>query len=413
MKRKITYLLLCVFVLSLLLNTTVKAAGANITFSTKEDTVVKGEKILVNIHVTSEVEIGDFETFISYNSDVLEFVEGNSFIAGGEGLLKLSHTNVLEGEKERKYVLEFKAIRIGKGEIAIDGKPEIYDFETNTNMSVSSNRMTVEVVPEEKASNNSNLKELKISPAVADFKFEKEKTEYKFTVENSITKLIISAKPEDEKSSVTVDGDINLKEGDNLISLVVKAESGDITTYTLEVTRLKGEETGEDGETVLGENAVIGKVEVIQVEEKRYIQNGYRYQIPEEGLTEELIQEYSLQDYKEISYKIGEMEITAYEKEGEEDFLLLYLMNESGETGLYQYDKKENTLQRYIVQPVVEEPDTVPTIEEEMITKKEANSRIKNYRIAVIILSVAVTLLTIGGIAALWYYHKQKGNHSK
>lgn len=413
MKRKITYLLLCMFVLSLLLNTKVKAAGANITFSTKEDIVVKGEKILVSIHVTSEVEIGDFETFISYNSDVLEFVEGNSFIAGGEGLLKLSHTNVLEGEKERKYVLEFKATRIGKGDIAIEGKPEIYDFETNTNMSVSSNRMTVEVVPEEKASSNSNLKELKISPSVSDFKFEKEKTEYKFTVENNITKLIISAKPEDEKSSVTIDGDINLKEGDNLISLVVKAESGDITTYTLEVTRLKGEETGEEEEPVLGENAVIGKVEVIQVEETRYIQSGYRYQIPEEGLTEELIQEYSLQDYKEVSYTIGEMEITAYEKEGEEDFLLLYLINEAGDMGIYQYDKKENTLQRYTVQPVVEEPDTTPVIEEEMITKEEANSRIKNYRIAVIILSVAVTLLAISGIVALWYYYKQKRNHLK
>lgn len=396
--RKSTYLIIFMLLFAFLLPINVKAAGVNITFTTKEEKVTKGQTITVNIKVSSESLIGDFETFISYNSNVLEFVEGASFIAGGEGLLKLSHNNVMEGDKERKYVLEFKTIDIGKSEISIDGKPVIYDFDTSLNMSVSSNRITIDVIPEQTASTNSALKELKISPAIEGFQFKKETTDYSLTVNNEVTKLVISAKPEDEKSSVTIDGDINLKEGENLISLAVKAEAGNITTYLLEVERLPkpdpepGEEDPGESEDIDDNKIQLGTMEVITIEDKIYIQRGYRYQVSEE---EAAIPE----GYIKTTYTLDNVTIPAYTREAEPEgeFLLFYLVNTEGNKDFYQYDRIEHTLQRYNKTELpAQEDNTDESLEEDIKMKEEYNKQLRKYKTITGVFIGTTIILLIG-----------------
>ena len=57
--------------------------------------------------------------------------------------------------------------------------------------------------------------------------------------------------------------------------------------------------------------------------------------------------------YKKTTIKIGENEITAYQKDKNSDFYLIYGMNvDSGNTGWYHYDSVDNTIQRYDVEEI-------------------------------------------------------------
>lgn len=379
----------------------VRAAGVNITLSANNETVVKGETITVSITLSSELLIGDFETFLSYNSDVLEFVEGASFIAGGEGLLKLSDTNVLEGDKIRKYAIEFKAKELGSSEISINDKPSVYDYENNTNMSVSSNRINIEVNAKREASNNASLASLKISPAIDDFKFDSETTNYNLLVDNQVEKLIISAKPADELSTVSIDGDINLKEGLNLISLVVKAEAGNVKTYILQIERKEGEkEEANEDETEKEEgNFEDVNLEVEMIDSEIYIKNSFKFKVVTD-------QEVDIpKGYIKTSIILDGVTIPAYTKidKLDSDFILLYCINSEGKEEFYQYDRVENTLQRY------NKEDSDKNISKVVIAEDEVpNSENSTLILGIIIGILGLIIVVLGVILIRIYLKKEK-----
>lgn len=98
-------------------------------------------------------------------------------------------------------------------------------------------------------SSNKNLSTLKIKDVELSPKFSKEVTQYTAKVDGDVTKLDITSKAEDSKAKVTVEGNKDLKEGDNIIKIKVTAE--DETTRTYFVTVTKGEETADNKELKL------------------------------------------------------------------------------------------------------------------------------------------------------------------
>ena len=405
MIKRIKYLSFCILFLGILssffISNRAMAAGVNIDITTKNESVVKGETITVSITLSSDQLIGDFETFLSYNSDVLEFIEGASFIAGGEGLLRLSDTNVIEGEKIRKYALEFKAKELGSSEVAIYDKPSVYDYDNNTNMSVSSNRLTIEVIAKREASSNADLASLKISPALNDFTFDSEITDYNLVVDNHVEKLVISAIPSDELATLSIDGDINLKEGMNTISLVVKAEAGNKKTYTLQIERLyeeKEEESSEDE----GEKEEIGetvKIEVEKIGNDIFIKNSVQYKIITEG-------EINIpKGYMKTTIILDGTTIPAYTKieDLDNDFLLLYCMNQEGKEEFYQYDRVENTLQRYNME------DSEKNIDKVVIQDGVDNSKLASTMVLGIVIAIlGFIILILGGLLIRVYLKNEK-----
>lgn len=336
------------------------AASASVSLSTDKDSVTIGDKVIVSIQLSSEAVLGDFEAYISYNEEVLEFKNGASFIAGGEGLLKVSDTNVVDVEYSRKYVIEFNAKEIGNSDIFIKEKAIIYDYETGKDMSVSTNRIDIRVVPTKTASTNGNLKTLKISPSTLTPDFVSTITEYTTSVPYEIEELIISAIPEEEVAKVTIQGHDNLIVGSNIIKIKVKAESGDRKEYTINIVRdeqvskevTEGlEETDNKQEDSLfdqinHESSVtyINNLFVLKEGEDTYIQNGYRYLLPEtidDNITPE--------GYIKTTLFLNDITVNAYTPKDNlsSDYLLLYAINEQGEEGFYQYDRIEKTLQRY------------------------------------------------------------------
>lgn len=103
---------------------------------------------------------------------------------------------------------------------------------------VASNLLT-ETAPEseEEKSNNTNLKTLIVEGFSLTPSFNKDKTSYTLDIAKDVTKLNIKAEPEDEKSTVTVQGNENLKDGENVIAITVNAEDGSTKIYEIKANR--------------------------------------------------------------------------------------------------------------------------------------------------------------------------------
>ena len=90
---------------------------------------------------------------------------------------------------------------------------------------------------EEKKSDNAYLKSLTIEGQELTPVFNKETTSYTMQIESDITELNIKAEAEDEKASVSIQGNKDLKEGENKITVSVSAEDGTIKIYEITVTK--------------------------------------------------------------------------------------------------------------------------------------------------------------------------------
>lgn len=81
---------------------------------------------------------------------------------------------------------------------------------------------------------NANLQTLEIEGASISPKFKNNIYSYNVTIDKNTKKLNILAKSENEKSKIEIVGNSNLKEGENIIKIIVTAEDGTTTrTYKI------------------------------------------------------------------------------------------------------------------------------------------------------------------------------------
>ncbi len=90
---------------------------------------------------------------------------------------------------------------------------------------------------EKELSNNTNLRELILDIEGLAPEFDKDITDYYLVVDLIVETINIEAYPEDDNSIVYIDGNADLQEGENTITITVKAESGDTKIYTINVTK--------------------------------------------------------------------------------------------------------------------------------------------------------------------------------
>ena len=116
----------------------------------------------------------------------------------------------------------------------------------NSSNAVSSEYLTTE--KKEDKSKNSALKQLTLLQGTLTPEFKKDVTEYTVQVGKDVTELQLDAVPEDEKAKVTVEGNTDLKDGENKVTITVMAEDESKTVYTLIVN--KTDKTAETGLTL-------------------------------------------------------------------------------------------------------------------------------------------------------------------
>lgn len=93
-------------------------------------------------------------------------------------------------------------------------------------------------------SSNKNLKSLVVTPSSISPKFSANTTEYAMTIGSDVDEIEIKAEAEDSKAEVLVEGNKNLKIGENTITIKVTAEDETVRTYKIAVTKEKKDQVG-------------------------------------------------------------------------------------------------------------------------------------------------------------------------
>ena len=135
---------------------------------------------------------------------------------------------------------------------------------------VASSLLTAVKPEDETKSNNSNLKALSIEGTTIFPTFSPNVTSYTVQVAKDIQQLNVNAVAEDEKATISIKGNEQLKEGENLITVSVSAEDGTVKIYEINVERLP-EET-----KVLGLKTL--KIDGTDID-KRFKTEVYNYEI--------------------------------------------------------------------------------------------------------------------------------------
>ncbi len=330
-----------------------QAAVATIELQAESDAVRVGEEFEVTLWINVQpaegesaqaAVIGDFEAYLIYNADVIEFVTAPSCFTGGAGMLKISDMGASPSVGSRKYVVRFRALTRGVCDLSLDSRPIVYTYGIDGAMSVSSNVLTLAVEAAQDASDNANLSALKVSPGKISPAFATTVREYEVTVPYESERIVVSALTEDENAVVGVNGSTGLKVGRNTVVVTVTAENGTEKRYYLYVTRQEEmpepteapEPPAIDGyEPGLHATDADGRVVISFAGEYKVSEEQEAYVAPT--------------GYEETVLYVDGVRIKAYVKRDAPDseFYVLVLEDELGISGYYRYDRRQQTLQRY------------------------------------------------------------------
>ena len=420
MKTVITLLIAAAVMISpLAAPAKVQAASASIGFEKDLETVRVDDVVAVTLKLTADAIIGAFEGYISYNSDVLDFVTGPETIVGGEGILKINDSDPDARFNERSYLLFFKAVGIGSCDIKLRGTPEIYQAETDFPMSVSSSPLTIDVLASQKASSDASLAAMKISPGTLTPEFSPEVFEYSVTVPYETTTLLVSAVTSDTKANVKIEGNDELDVGQNRVLLLVTAEDGTLNKYVIYAARepekngAGGDQTEVTGTPADGENTESGTGEntneggntapaegsyfyATDEDDGVILYAGSRYTIGKDNGSIKIPE-----GYFKTSILISGHTVTAYSptEDLSSDFLLLILSKNGGKPELYSFDRVEKTVQRYSSAKkdatINSKPSSGYSTIDEAELKKNYDKSLHNLTLVIAIMSGICMLLLI------------------
>lgn len=274
--------------------------------------------------------------------------------------------------------------------------PNIAEMGGNRTKTASVNLIT-QAQLEASYSKNNNLSGLTIEGYQLSPAFNKNTLEYNVELPNGITSINVSATKEDNKANVQGTGTISVVEGLNKIEIKVTAQNGSLKTYVLNVTvkeldpitvKVNGKEYNvvRKKEQITAPNSTytektikINDLEVPAFENKKlnYTLVGLKdsdakidlYIYNEKDKSYTLYKEYAFKSsiicilddkdkipdgYSETTLKIDKKQVTAYKLDKSSKFYLIYGINvETGEKNLYIYDSKEETIQRYNGEEIV------------------------------------------------------------
>ena len=259
--KKIARLLLVLslsFLFILGAKTDVYAAGATLT---GPNVVRAGDTITLKLNISDNGKFG-LEGSLSYDASIVTLSSMTSSMNGwkvennGNAIIVYDDnmTNPINGTKT-VLTLKFK-VNNGVAEgtpinISVNGVVTT-DGSTESNIGTAGYSATV-AAP---LSSNTNLSALSVAEGKLNPGFSAGNTTYSIPeVEFSVSKLNITYKTEDPKSTVSITGN-ELVVGANTVSVTVKAENGATKTYKISVTRKQ------DPNYVASSNAALGGITI-------------------------------------------------------------------------------------------------------------------------------------------------------
>lgn len=296
----------------------------------------------------SQYEAG-LELTLNYDPNVLEFVEGQKAKKTKDGTILVQFDTFLKGRKS--FFIKMKGLKDGKTTLSINDeslkklknyvafsiKPEDIVLEkSKLDINVGNGGLN--------GSSQTYLSSLKIKNAKLQPEFKQDVFEYNAIVENDVSKLDIEAVPVNKNCKAYWDKDFILESGkNNVLTITVKDPSDQNlgeSTYTISVFRRDYMQQ----DTTVSENESDKIHGVEEIQGKLVLKGMYHYQIVDVD-NESIIPK----GYEQIEYSFDNNEVTAYaQKNVDSDFILIYAKNlDTDKTDFYQYDKEEETFQKY------------------------------------------------------------------
>lgn len=284
------------------------ASSGYISVSSNRNSLVVGGSVYVDVTISSSDVLGTWEFSISYDSSKLRLESGTpSIVDYGDG-----------STKSRTYSYTFKSIAEGTSTVSVKSY-NAYAWD-ETSMSLSAGSTSISAITqaqlEASYSTNNNLSEISLSEGTLSPEFNKETLDYTVVVGSNVEKITIGAATEDRYASFVGTGEHAISEGDNKFEIKVTAENGSSKTYTV----------------------------TVKVEDKNPIEkhiDGKAYTVVKRASSIKVPETYTL-----IETKIGEVSVPALYSEVTK-MTLLAMKNSKGETGLFVYDKINDSLASY------------------------------------------------------------------
>ena len=369
--------LLCFMVFGLNVN------AASVSVKASSSSITKGGTVTFTTTVSSSSPLVTIEGSLSCSG------------AGVNGGANLSFEDSSNSIYSKTFTYTAKANSTGTITCSTSGV-RILDMSSSDwiNLNNASTSVSVKdavVIPPKEYSSNNYLEELSIDGFELSPEFDKETLEYSVEVPNDTEKVIINAKKEDRTASVSGSGEVSVSEGANKIEVKVTAQNGNERVYIINVNVKELDPinvTVDDKEyTVIRKNDVleppagyeettvkIGDEEVLAYtnDKTKYTLVGlkdedgngawYIYDEKKNTYTPYVFYNFNgvsliildmpknliLDGFVKSSFEYNDERVEGYKYKSNSQFYLIYGMNsETGEKGLYMFDKKEGTVQRF------------------------------------------------------------------
>ena len=372
--------LLSLFILgiSFLIPKSVFAVSVSTSCSSQSSTTL-GNTVSVTVRGNASDSVM-WDLSISYDSSKLQLISGTTHYISDN----FSSSTALT-YKFRTIALGSAYVKVANAEVATASG------ESASNRSGSCNINIVKKAPETPKSSDNNLKSLSIEGQNLSPEFNKDTLEYSVELSSDTEKIKVNAEKSDSKASIKGTGEIDVKEGLNKIEVVVTAENGSTKTYVINATvkekdpinvKVAGKEytivrkldglkiptTFTEKDITINEDTIKGcyndnlnytlvalkddkgKVNFFIYNERKNIYSKFNM-ISSADLNVIVLKLEDKDDipynYKKTTFKYNDETIEGFVY-GKSDFRVIYGINTvTGEEDFYQYDTKDNTLQRF------------------------------------------------------------------
>lgn len=317
MKKRIVMILIIVVVLSLSVlglpleeKTYAKTAQMQIEIPQS----IKKENIFnVKITVDSDVPLYSIDAYLSYDEALLEFVPDNPYVTGANGVLELKDS-YSEETKYKEYEITFKALELGKVEIALT---DVYliDYEDLDYITVTPSAKQFEIGINRMVAEDARLSELIVAPGTFTEEFNPDQLNYEMYVDLDVEMVGVSAIPMHQDSVVGLEMPDKLQIGENIIKITVTALSGNVNEYTVIVIR---EEMQKSSDVESVDDIDSTEEESSQEEESTSEETLQQEEVTDEIATEENTTEEGMEEFtteEAVTEELTEEETTEVELE--------------------------------------------------------------------------------------------------
>lgn len=386
--RKIGILILSICIAVPLFSMISYAASGKVSITGASGKV--GSTVTVKCTITSQSgAIGSVDMVLTYDQSALQFVGGSEGTNGGSGRVQYVAATTSTTAKSLSFTAKFKILREGSHTIS-SGGVEAYTLDEQL-MSVSGASAKVtgksNVAETDTRDANNKLNSLQVSVGSMEPSFNADITTYTITVPEETSDVSITATAQSSKAKVVVSGGTNLRLGANTATVTVTAENGTVCTYVLTIMCGEAEKILLGGvEHTINEDFIDEQIPA-GFGRKQVTYNGRLYEAvanTNESLTlmnlqsgditgfyiyNQETQEFynfvqivfsegkyiiplplntsvtEFADYDTVTLQVQEKSIDAWKLD--EEFSVVYVMNQDGAEILYRYDIVDGTFQRY------------------------------------------------------------------